>query len=107
MLYKHFLKKECVCDIKSVSGVTKKNGQYKLNQKLNRSVNLMFVIIFFYQNFVLKIYIPSSILLFIVFLHRLLSGLLTGAQPCTYDRATYGIDTFIGCLYLCALRYAH
>ncbi|XP_028403641.1 uncharacterized protein LOC114526285 [Dendronephthya gigantea] len=33
-------------------------------------------------------------------------GLLTGAQPCTYDRGTYGIDTFIGCLYLCALRAA-
>ena len=35
------------------------------------------------------------------------TGLLTGAQPCTYDRTTYGIDTFIGCLYLCALRYAY
>ncbi|CAB4007959.1 Non-lysosomal glucosylceramidase [Paramuricea clavata] len=33
-------------------------------------------------------------------------GLLTGAQPCTYDRTTYGIDTFIGSLYLCALRAA-
>ncbi|XP_046842909.1 uncharacterized protein LOC124436960 [Xenia sp. Carnegie-2017] len=33
-------------------------------------------------------------------------GLLTGPQPCTYDRATYGIDTFIGGLYLCALRAA-
>lgn len=31
-------------------------------------------------------------------------GLITGAQPNTYDRATYGVTTFIGTYYLCGLR---
>ena len=31
-------------------------------------------------------------------------GLVFGPQPNTYDVATYGYMTMIGCLYLCALR---
>lgn len=32
-------------------------------------------------------------------------GTIKGPQPNTYDVAMYGVNTFIGSLYLCALRY--
>ena len=32
------------------------------------------------------------------------TGTVKGAQPNTYDVAMYGVNTFIGSLYLCALR---
>lgn len=33
------------------------------------------------------------------------SGLIACAQPNTYDTSIYGVNTFIGAYYLCALRY--
>ena len=35
----------------------------------------------------------------------LTEGTIKGPQPNTYDCAMYGVNTFIGSLYLCALRY--
>ena len=32
------------------------------------------------------------------------TGTVKGPQPNTYDVAMYGVNTFIGSLYLCALR---
>ena len=32
------------------------------------------------------------------------AGTVKGPQPNTYDVAMYGVNTFIGSLYLCALR---
>ena len=37
----------------------------------------------------------------------LYAGTVKGPQPNTYDVAMYGVNTFIGSLYLCALRSIH
>ena len=42
-----------------------------------------------------------------VLLHNALNflGLISCAQPNTYDVSIYGVNSFIGAYYLCALRY--